>query len=122
MSDDVFCNIIRGEIPGEFLYRDDDVVIIRDIHPHAPVHLLVIPVRHLEGVGDLAQHDGALLDRMVRIAHRVAGEQGLDKGYRLIINEGEYGGKIVPHLHMHLLGGKKLGPKLVQDEQVAGSE
>ena len=113
MADDVFCKIIRGEIPNEFLYRDDEVVVIRDINPHAPTHLLVIPVRHFDGVGDFAEHDGALLGRMVRIAHRVAGEQGLDKGYRLIINEGEDSGKMVSHLHMHLLGGKKLGPKLV---------
>lgn len=116
MGDDVFCKIIRGEIPGEFLYRDDTVVVIRDINPHAPVHLLVIPVAHYEGVGDFAEHDGELLGHMVRVAHRVAGEQGLANGYRLIINEGEDGGKIVPHLHLHLLGGTKLGPKLVAEQ------
>jgi len=115
MADDVFCKIIRGEIPGDFVYRDDEVVVIRDINPHAPVHLLVIPVAHYEGVGDVAEHDGAILGHMVRIAHRIAGEQGLVHGYRLIMNEGEHGGNIVPHLHMHLLGGKKLGPKLVTE-------
>lgn len=115
MADDVFCKIVRGEIPGEFLYRDDEVIVIRDINPHAPVHLLVIPVSHIDSVGDVPDDGGALLGHMVRIAHRVAGEQGLEKGYRLILNEGEHGGKIVPHLHLHLLGGKALGPKLVSE-------
>jgi len=115
MADDVFCKIMRGEIPGEFLYRDEELAVIRDINPHAPVHLLVIPVAHYEGVGDIADGNTALLGHMVSVAHRIAGEQGLEKGYRLILNEGEHGGKIVPHLHMHLLGGKKLGPKLVNE-------
>jgi histidine triad (HIT) family protein len=115
MADDVFCNILRGDIPGEFLYRDEEIAVIRDINPHAPVHLLIIPVAHFEGIGDVQEQDAALLGRMVAIAHRIAGEQGLDHGYRLIFNEGEHGGKIVPHLHMHLLGGKQLGPKLVNE-------
>jgi len=115
MADDVFCKIIRGEIPGEFLYRDEEVAVIRDINPHAPVHLLVIPVEHFDGVGDIGPERVALLGRMVSTAHRIASEQGLDKGYRLILNEGEHGGKIVPHLHLHLLGGRKLGHKLVNE-------
>lgn len=115
MADDVFCKIIRGEIPGEFLYRDEEVAVIRDINPHAPVHLLVIPVAHFDGVGDVAQEHTKLLGHMVSIAHRIAAEQGLEHGYRLILNEGEDGGKIVPHLHMHLLGGRKLGHKLVNE-------
>ena len=113
MADDIFCKIIRGEMKGEFLHRDDSVVVIRDINPHAPVHLLIVPVEHFEGVGDLTERDEGLLGHMVRVAHTVAQEQGLEKGYRLIINEGEHGGKLVPHLHMHLLGGKHLGAKLV---------
>lgn len=115
MIQDVFCKIISGELGAEFLYRDDDVVVIRDIKPQAPVHLLVIPVKHFDGIGDFAEHDGHLLGTMLRIAERVARQEGLDKGYRLIINEGEHGGKLVPHLHLHLLGGKKLGPKLVRE-------
>ena len=115
MIDDVFCKIINGELASEFLYRDDEVVVIRDIRPHAPVHLLIIPVKHFDGIGDVTERDGHILETMVRVAHRVAGEQGLTKGYRLIINEGEHGGKLVPHLHMHLLGGRALGPKLVAE-------
>lgn len=97
------------------VYKDDDIWVINDINPQAPVHLLIIPVRHFEGIQDFAEHDGHLLGKMLRIAQKVASEKGLDKGYRLIINEGEHGGKLVPHLHVHLLGGKKLGPKLVKD-------
>ena len=115
MISDVFCKIINGELKSEFLYRDPEVVVIRDINPQAPVHLLVIPVKHSDGIGDFAEHDGHLLGKMLRVAHSVAAQQGLSKGYRLIINEGEHGGKLVPHLHMHLLGGRKLGPKLVRD-------
>jgi len=115
MADDVFCKIIRGDIGGEFLYRDDSVVVIRDIHPHAPVHLLVIPVAHYEGIGDVPEQETMLLGHMVSVAHRIADQEGLVEGYRLILNEGEHGGKIVPHLHLHLLGGKKLGPKLVTE-------
>jgi histidine triad (HIT) family protein len=115
MIDDVFCKIIKGELKGDFLYRDDDVVVIRDINPHAPVHLLIIPVRHFDGIGDAVAHDEALLGKMVRVAHQVAQEQKLTNGYRIIMNEGEDGGKLVPHLHIHLLGGKRLGPKLVAE-------
>ena len=115
MIDDVFCKILSGELKGDFVYRDDEIAVIRDLHPQAPVHLLVIPTRHFDGIGDFAEHDGNLIGKMVRVAHRVAQEQGLEKGYRIIINEGEHGGKLVPHLHLHLLGGKKLGPKIVAE-------
>ena len=112
MIDDVFCKIISGELKSDFVYRDDDVVVIRDIHPQAPVHLLVMPVRHVDGVGDA---DPALLGKLVATAHQVAVQEGLDDGYRIIVNEGAVGGKLVPHLHLHLLGGKRLGPKIVSD-------
>jgi histidine triad (HIT) family protein len=113
MIADVFCKMVSGELRTEFLYRDDDVFVIRDIKPQAPVHLLVIPVKHFDGIADFAEHDGHLLGKMLSVADRVAREQGLDKGYRLIVNEGEHGGKLVPHLHLHLLGGRRLGPKIV---------
>ena len=111
MSDDIFCKIIAGEVPKEFVHRDDEVVVFEDISPHAPVHLLVVPTKHVDSIGDA---DDATLGMLIRTAHRIAVEQGLEKGYRVIINDGEDGGKVVPHLHVHVLGGKHLGPKLVQ--------
>lgn len=114
MIDDVFCKIISGELAGDAVYRDDEVIVLKDIHPQAPVHLLIMPVAHYEGIHDFAEHDGHLLGKMLRIADHLAHEQGLDKGYRLIINEGEHGHKMVPHLHIHLLGGANLGPKIVK--------
>ena len=115
MIDDVFCKIIKGELKGDVVYRDEHVIVLKDIHPQAPVHLLIMPVQHFDGIKDFAEHDGHLLGEMLRVADKVASEQGLEKGYRLIINEGEHGGKLVPHLHIHLLGGKRLGPKIVSE-------
>ncbi|HXK36516.1 MAG TPA: HIT domain-containing protein [Candidatus Paceibacterota bacterium] len=115
MIEDVFCKILSGELKGDFVYRDEDVAVIKDIHPQAPVHLLVMPVKHFNGLEDFTEHDGHLLEKMLRVAHRVAQEQGMAEGYRLIINEGQHSGKLVPHLHMHLLGGKRLGPKMVME-------
>lgn len=117
MSDDIFCKIIKGEVDTNFVYRDDEVVVFPDISPKAPVHLLVVPVRHFTGIADFAEHDGLLLGKMLCVAHDVAAQKGLDQGYRLIINEGAHGGKVVPHLHIHLLGGRDLGPKLVASDE-----
>jgi len=116
MIDDVFCKIIGGEIKADFIYKDDDFVVIRDINPQAPIHLLIIPVKHFESIQDIQAADAGILGKGLMIADKVAKDLGLgDKGYRLIINEGSDGGKLVPHLHIHLLGGKKLGPKIVRD-------
>ncbi|MEK7515206.1 MAG: HIT domain-containing protein [Patescibacteria group bacterium] len=112
---DIFCSIISGEIPADVVFRDEAVIVFKDIRPQAPVHLLVVPIRHMEGIGDA---DTATLGTLLMAAHRVAHEQGLVDGYRLIVNDGEHGGKIVPHLHIHVLGGKHLGPKLAQDSEV----
>ena len=111
--DDVFCKIIAGEIKGDFVYRDDDFVVVKDINPEAPVHLLIIPVKHHLNINDFKGKE-ALLGKALLVADKVAHEMKLEKGYRLILNEGEDGGKLVPHLHIHLLGGKKLGPKIVK--------
>ena len=110
MIDDIFCKIINGEHKADEVYRDDDVLVIRDIRPEAPVHLLVMPIAHVEGVGDASPE---LLGKLIVTAHRVAQQEHLTKGYRIILNEGEDGGKVVPHLHIHLLGGKPLGRKIV---------
>jgi histidine triad (HIT) family protein len=118
MIDDVFCKIINGELPSDVVYRDEEFLVIKDIKPAAPVHLLVMPISHITGLEDVSAEQEALVGRMMKIAHRVAEEQGLNQGYRLVVNEGAHGGKLVPHLHVHLLGGKPLGPKLVANEDI----
>ncbi len=116
MIDDVFCKIIAGEIKADFVYKDEDFLVIKDINPQAPVHLLIVPTKHFASLEDFMEgNNDGLLGRAFVIAHKVAHRIGIaKKGYRLILNEGEDGGKLVPHLHIHLLGGKKLGPKIVK--------
>jgi len=151
MIQDVFCKIIKGELPAEIIYQNSDFLVIKDINPQAPVHLLIIPKKHYTSLEDFMdpergregpprtkqrraasprgfvrgpqrasasygmESDSTLLGQSLIVSHKVAHQAGLaDKGYRIILNEGEYGGKLVPHLHIHLLGGKKLGPKLVK--------
>jgi histidine triad (HIT) family protein len=113
---DVFCKIIKGELKADFVYKDDDFMVIKDINPKAPVHLLIVPMEHYDSFEDFKNKDAALLGRGLLLAHKMAHQSGVaKKGYRIIINEGEYGGKLVPHFHIHLLGGKRLGPKIVQE-------
>ena len=115
MITDVFCKIIKGELPAEKIYEDDDYIVIKDIHPEAPVHLLIIPKKHFEALHNFSENDARLLGKALLVAEEVAKQSGIhDKGYRLIINEGVHGGKLVPHFHIHLLGGKRLGPKLIK--------
>lgn len=99
---------------ADVVYKDKDFLVIKDINPQAPVHLLIIPAEHFLKIEDFT--DGAeLLGKAFLLADRIAHKQGLgEKGYRLIVNEGEHGGKLVPHFHIHLLGGKRLGPKIVR--------
>ena len=113
MIDDIFCKIASGEIKKDFVYKDEDFMVFKDINPQAPVHLLIVPVEHHFNIHDF---DGKekLLGKALLLADKVAHDMKLENGYRLILNEGEDGGKLVPHLHIHLLGGKKLGPKIVK--------
>jgi len=110
MSDCIFCQIIEGEIPAEKIYEDEDMEVIRDIKPKAPVHLLIISKEHIPSLNDLKEDDQELLGRMIYQAKILAEEEKIDKnGWRIIINCGQHGGQEVPHLHFHLLGGKPLG-------------
>ena len=105
----IFCKIIAGEIPSKIVYRDEDVIVFPDINPVAPVHLMVVSVKHIASLAAMADADTPLVGKMVRAANKVAREQGLsEKGYRLTINSGADAGQLVPHLHMHLMGGRRL--------------
>jgi histidine triad (HIT) family protein len=111
MEDDdcVFCNIVEHKIPATIYYEDADVFVIQDILPKAPVHMLVISREHIPAITHTEPRHEALLGKMIMTAKRVAAERGVDKtGYRLSFNVGREGGQVVPHLHMHVLGGKQL--------------
>lgn len=110
MDDCIFCKIAKGEIPAEKVMEDDTVVAFRDIHPAAPVHVLVIPKAHLPTLND-AGGEAALLGRMLTAAREVAAKAGIaQSGYRTIINCNRGAGQEVFHLHLHVLGGRPLGP------------
>ena len=109
----IFCQIAAGKIPGEILYQDEEVIAFRDINPLAPTHILIIPRRHITSLAHLSKAELPLIGHMADVANKLAKKEGIaDKGYRLTINCGEQGGQLVPHLHMHLLGGKRLSDKL----------
>ena len=115
MISDVFCKIISGELKADIVWQDDEFMVIKDIAPQAPVHLLIIPKKHFEALHDFTEGDAPLLGKALLVAEQMAKQTGVhDNGYRLIINEGKHGGKLVPHLHIHLLGGKLLGAKIVK--------
>jgi histidine triad (HIT) family protein len=103
----LFCRIVSGEIPSQQVYADDEVAAFEDIHPQAPVHLLIIPKTHIPTVADLTESQGALMGRLVQVANRLAKEKGLIFGYRLVVNCQRDAGQDVFHLHVHLLGGRK---------------
>lgn len=111
----IFSKIIRKEIPSEMLYQDDLVTAFRDIHPQAPTHVLIVPNVLIPTTDDVEEKHEAALGRMFTVAARIARDEGIAAdGYRLIVNCREHGGQEVYHLHMHLLGGRRLGPMLTR--------
>ncbi|MGZ8256746.1 MAG: histidine triad nucleotide-binding protein [Gallionella sp.] len=110
MSDCLFCKIIRGDIPSRKVYEDEDVYAFHDIHPVAPVHFMLIPKLHLDSLAHAEQKHAALLGKMLLLIPKLALEQGLDKGFRTVINTGVGGGQEVFHLHIHVIGGGLLPP------------
>jgi histidine triad (HIT) family protein len=110
MADCLFCKIVAGAIPAAIVKRSDEALAFRDIDPRAPVHVLVIPTRHVPAVRDAKGSDGEkLLGRLLAFAAQVASEQGLDAdGYRVVTNTGRNAGQSVDHLHLHVLGGRKM--------------
>jgi len=110
MSEDtIFGKVLRGELPSDEVYSDDEVYAFRDINPGAPVHILVIPRKPIPRVADATEEDAALLGKLLLVANKIAADEGLaESGYRLVINNGEGAGQTVFHLHVHLIGGRPL--------------
>ena len=110
MSDCLFCRVIAGEIPGAFVHQDDTLVAFRDINPQAPLHVLIVPRRHIPTLNDLTPADDGLVGAMFRRAAALAKEHGYDgRGYRTVFNTNREAGQTVFHIHLHLLAGRGLG-------------
>lgn len=109
MTDNLFLKILNKEIPATIVHEDEHCLAFRDVRPQAPVHVLIIPRKVIRTHDDLTAEDRELLGHLHLVAARLAGELGLGEGYRLVINCRERAGQTVPHLHMHLLGGRDLG-------------
>ncbi|MBA7621081.1 Purine nucleoside phosphoramidase [subsurface metagenome] len=109
----VFCRIVAGELPSDTLYQDEQIMAFRDINPLAPTHVLIISKRHINSLADLSDDEAQIIGHMAEVANRLARQEGIArKGYRLVVSSGEDGGQVVPHLHMHLLGGRRLSDRL----------
>jgi histidine triad (HIT) family protein len=105
-KDCTFCRIVRKEKSADFLYEDESVVVIKDIRPHAPIHLLIIPKKHIRSINDLTEQDKDVVFNMILKARNVARQQSIaDSGYKLVFNTERGGGQVIFHLHLHLLGG-----------------
>ncbi len=104
MTDCLFCKIVAGDIPADIVYRDDLITVFRDIHPKAAVHLLAIPNHHIASLDDLTEQDAAWIAHLTRLLPVIARENGLQDGFRTVVNTGPGGGQEVPHLHYHILG------------------
>lgn len=104
----LFCKIAEGTIPSAAVFQDDQVYAFADINPKAPVHVLIVPREHIASLRDTDASHRALLGHLLGTAAEIARQKGLGKGYRVVVNIGEYGGQTVDHLHLHLLGGRAL--------------
>jgi histidine triad (HIT) family protein len=109
MSDCVFCRIVRGQAPARTIYQDEDVTAFHDRNPCAPVHILVVPNRHIVGMAQVEPQDAVLLGKLLVVARRLAEQENIVNGYRLVVNNGPLAGQSVFHLHVHVLGGRPLG-------------
>jgi len=117
MSDCIFCKIIAGDIPSDTVWEDENVIVFRDIAPKAPTHVLIVPKEHIVTFADFKEGEENILLSMSKAAREVAKAEGvLESGYRLIVNNGPDGGQEVLHLHMHLFGGRPIGPMIKRTE------
>jgi len=109
----IFCRIVAGDLPSDKVYQDEDFLAFRDISPQAPTHVLIIPKTHITSLAQLTEEQQELAGRLIIIAKKLAEKEGIaNGGYRLVINCGPEGGQLVSHLHLHLIGGRKLGDRL----------
>ncbi len=106
--DCLFCKIAAGEIPSTKVYEDEQIFAFRDINPQAPTHILVIPKEHIPSVDAITPENSAIVSHIFEIIPKLAAEDGLDKGYRVVSNIGEQGQQSVPHLHFHIIGGRDM--------------
>ena len=110
MTDCIFCKIISGDIPGNIVYQDDDVLAFRDLNPQAPTHILIIPKKHIATINDIQPEDAELIGKMYLAAAQVARDEGIaEPGYRVVMNCNREAGQTVFHIHLHLLGGRPMG-------------
>ena len=113
MEDCIFCKIINKQIPSQIVYEDDEILAFKDINPVAPVHILIIPKKHIESANYIDESDVNVIGNIYLKIIEIAKQQGVsESGYRIVVNCGEDGGQEVQHLHFHLIGGKKLGIKI----------
>lgn len=114
MEDCIFCKIINREIPSDIVYEDSEIIGFKDINPAAPIHILVIPKKHIPSLVQLQEEDENLVGKIYSVINKIAEEQGVkEKGFRVIVNCGKDGGQEVGHLHFHLLAGRQLGEKII---------
>ncbi len=114
MEDCVFCKIIKGEIPSEKVYEDDEILAFKDINPVAPVHVLVVPKKHIANLLEVKDEDNYIIGKIYKTINKIAKDLNIEEdGFRVIVNCGKDAGQEVMHLHFHLLGGRKLGVKII---------
>lgn len=115
MEDCIFCKIIKREIPSEIVYEDEKVIAFKDVNPAAPIHILVVPKTHIATLLDVSKEDDALISYIYQVINKIAKERGFaENGFRVITNCGKDSGQEVMHIHFHVIGGKKLGDKIVE--------
>lgn len=107
--DCLFCKIVNGEIPSSKVYEDDTVFAFRDIEPQAPTHILIIPKEHIKSAAELDESNSAVVAHIFEVAAKIAKQEGLDNGFRIVNNCGDLAGQTVKHLHFHLMGGREFG-------------
>lgn len=111
MENCIFCQIAKKQISSEIQHEDSDIIAFNDIHPKAPIHILIIPKKHIPNVDEMKEEDEQLVGKLILVAQKLAREKNISQsGYRLIFNVRSHAGQVVDHIHLHLLGGKPLGP------------